>query len=50
MEQPWAEVSAEIIADEIDDSAGPIVPIWLQVLGQETAQMLGGDEEWVRFN
>jgi hypothetical protein len=45
MEQQREEVSAEIIADEIDDIAEPIVPIWLQILEQEAAQMLGEDEQ-----
>jgi hypothetical protein len=32
-------------ADEIDDITEPIVPIWLQILEQEAAQMLGEDEQ-----
>jgi hypothetical protein len=31
--------------DEIDDTTEPIVPIWLQILEQEAAQMLGEDEQ-----
>jgi hypothetical protein len=32
-------------ANEIDDIAEPIVPIWLRILKQEGAQMLGEDEQ-----
>jgi hypothetical protein len=31
--------------DENDEVAEPIVPIWLQILEQEVAQMLGEDEQ-----
>jgi hypothetical protein len=35
----------EADADEIDDIAEPIVPIWLQILEQEAAQMLKEDKQ-----
>jgi hypothetical protein len=46
-EAPFAAIEArqhDGDADEIDDIAEPIVPIWLQILEQEAAQMLREDE------